>query len=276
LRRIAGFLIGALLLGACATDTGGSAEDRLSVVAAFFPVADAAGRIGGDRVRVTNLTPAGAEPHDLELTTAALDSVIDADVVLYLGGGFQPALEDALDKAEGSVVDLLDGLELHAEDPHVWLDPVLWSEVAEKIEDAFADATDAERGDAYRRELADLDEEFEDGLASCERDLVVTSHAAFTYMTKRYGLKQEAISGISPEAEPDPQRLAELADLVRHEDVTTIFTETLVSPDVARSLAREAGVRTDVLDPLEGEPDGGYFDGMRSNLGALQKALGCR
>ncbi len=276
MRRIAGFLIGALLLGACATDTGGSAEDRLSVVAAFFPVADAAGRIGGDRVRVTNLTPAGAEPHDLELTTAALDSVIDADVVLYLGGGFQPALEEALDKAAGTVVDVLEGLELHEGDPHVWLDPVLWSEVAEKIEDAFADATDAERGDAYRRELAVLDEEFEDGLASCERELVVTSHAAFTYMTKRYGLKQEAISGISPEAEPDPQRLAELADLVRHEDVTTIFTETLVSPDVARSLAREAGVRTDVLDPLEGEPDGGYFDGMRSNLGALQKALGCR
>jgi zinc transport system substrate-binding protein len=111
---------------------------------------------------------------------------------------------------------------------------------------------------------------------------MVTSHAAFGYLAARYGLIQQPIAGISPEAEPDPRRLAELADLVRREGVTTVFTETLVSPRVANTLAREAGVHTAVLNPVEGlspEEVGrgeNYVSVMDANLRTLRQALECR
>lgn len=274
----------ALSAGACARDEAGGRPDRTQVVASFYPLAEAAERIGGDRVRVANLTPAGAEPHDLELTPRALDQLLDADLVLYLGAGFQPAIEEALPDVEGDVVDALDGLPLHDDesDPHVWLDPVLWASVVRRVGDALERAQPDGASDHGEREavyLADIQEvhsEYEKALRSCERDLLVTAHEAFGYLAERYDLREEPIAGISPEAEPDPKRMAGLADLVADEDVTTIFTETLVSPKVAESLARQAGVKTAVLDPLESEPDGGYAAGMRANLQALSKGLGCR
>ena len=269
--------IAALALGASscaprADPPGGGA----SVVAAFYPIADAARSIGGDRIRVADLTPPGVEPHDLELSTKALDLVLDADLVLYFEG-FQPALDAAVADARGQIVDLSEGLRLRRGDPHVWLDPRLWARVVERIEGAIARvAVDATDGRRYVEGLQALDEAFEEGLASCRRDLIVTAHGAFGYLADRYGLRQESISGLGPEAEPDPRRLADLADLVRAENVTTVFTEELVSPKIAQALAKEAGVTTDVLDPLESEPDGGYTGAMRRNLRKLREALGCR
>jgi zinc transport system substrate-binding protein len=208
-----------------------------------------------------------------------------------------------LSDVEGEIVDVLEGLpvregehepqededeevEEHAEDegidPHVWLDPLLWSRAVQKVGGALArvdpDGADGyrEREAAYVNEIDALDDEYEQGLGSCKRNLLVTAHTAFGYLAERYGLHEEAIAGISPEAEPDPKRMAELADLVEEEDVTTIFTESLVSPKVAESLARQVGVKTAVLDPLESEPEGGYAEGMRENLDALTKGLGCR
>jgi zinc transport system substrate-binding protein len=278
LKYVAIASLGTLLAAGCATSAGDASG--ASVVAAFYPIAEAAERIGDDRVEVTDLTPPGAEPHDLELTTDALDAVLDADLVLYLKG-FQPALDDAIADAEGRAVNLLDGLQ-HDDDPHVWLDPRLWARAVDAIADAIVeiDPDGAEdhrsRAAGYANVLSALDETFEAGLASCDRDLVVTAHDAFGHLAGRYGLRQESISGVSPEAEPDPRHLADLTDLVRGEGVTTVFTEELVSPKVARALAREANVKTDVLDPIESEPDGGYADAMRRNLRKLEEALGCR
>ena len=272
----------AVLAAACAP-SGQDDSGRMDVVASFAPLAEAAERIGNERVRVVDLTPAGAEPHDLELTTRSLDRLLDADVVLYIGGGFQPSIEESLGKTEGLVLDVLDGLPLReGNDPHVWLDPVLWSRVATNIGRALARAdregTDdfREASAAYVAELDALHGTYEQGLTRCERDLFVTSHDAFGYLADRYDLRTEAIAGISPEAEPDPKRMAEVADVVAERGVTTIFTETLVSPKVAESLARQTGVETAVLDPLESLPDGGYVGGMRANLRALRKGLGCR
>lgn len=269
----------------------------MRVVASFYPIAEAARRIGGSNVEVRNLTPPGVEPHELELASDDLDTVFDADVVLFLGEGFQPALEEAIDRAEGEVVNLLEGEELleatdeHAEesglDTHIWLDPARWSKVVSKIATALrgADADHADgynsRARAYVNELEELDDAFDGGLKTCERKLLVTNHAAFGYLAERYGLILESISGISPEAEPDPERLAELADLVEKEGVTTIFAETLVSPKVAETLAREARVEVRTLNPVEGLTEEQIDDGedytsvMAKNLRELQAALGC-
>jgi zinc transport system substrate-binding protein len=263
------------------------------VVASFYPVAEAAVRVGGGRVDVTNLTPPGVEAHDLELAPDDVEAIVTADVVLYLGGGFQPGLEEALGDAEGTVIDVLDGLptewapETDVVDPHVWLDPELYSGIVDTVERALASAEPqgadgfALNATAFEDDLARLDAEFADGLATCERRVIVTAHEAFGYLARAYGLSQEAITGLSPEAEPDARRLAQLKVFVEQRGITTIFTEAQVSPEVAETLASEAGVTTAVLNPLESlteaQTDAGedYGSVMRENLEALRGALGC-
>jgi zinc transport system substrate-binding protein len=269
---------------------GSESDDRPGVVASFYPLAEAARQVGGDRVRVENLTPPGAEPHDLELTASQVAEIQDADVVLLLGDGFQPAVEKAAAGRPGTM-ELLPTLGPAAgdsDDPHVWLDPVLFSAVVDHVAGALSRVEPAQRAafaagaDAYKVQLGDLDRDYRAGLSDCPRREILTAHEAFGRLAARYGLTQQSIAGLAPETEPEPDRLAELADLVRRRGVTTIFTETLVSPRVADALARETGARTEVLDPLEGlsrdDADEGatYVSVMRDNLARLRAALGCR
>ena len=259
----------------------------MEVVAAFYPLAYAAEQVGGRNVDVRNLTPAGAEPHDLELSPRDVGRVRSADVVLMLGDRFQPALERAAKDADGTVVDLLSDLPLlgpsavdegGSHDPHVWLDPVRYERIVARV------AREIPGGSAqsFDRRLRALDAEFEDGLAHCERHTFVTSHAAFAYLARRYGLKQVAISGLSPEIEPAPRALEGVVREVQRSGATMVFFETLVSPRLAETVAREAGARTAVLNPIEGlteeQANAGadYFSLMRENLRALREALGCR
>ena len=254
------------------------------MVAAFYPLAYAAERIGGPAFDVTNLTPPGAEPHDLELTPQEVARIQKANVVLYLSHGFQPAVSKAVEQARGKKVDILAGLPLHAAeeaglsaDPHVWLDPILFARVVNRIGTALGRPSAALVAD-----LRKLDTEYRQGLRDCKRHEIVTSHAAFGYLAARYGLTQVSITGLAPESEPTPQQLAHVIQIVRRTHATTVFFETLVSPRLADTVAREVGARTAVLDPIEGlkpaEQKSGenYMTLMRSNLTALRKALACR
>jgi zinc transport system substrate-binding protein len=270
-------------LAACAGGSGeesGGGSGKETVVVAFYPLAFAATEIGGDSVEVKNLTPPGAEPHDIEVSPQDVAELSDADVVLLLGRGFQPQLEDAAGSGD-DVVRLLDapGLDVHANgDPHVWLDPVRYARVVDRIGQVLGKQAAA---DALDRRLMDLDEEFRAGLAHCERREIVTSHEAFGYLAERYGLEQVAITGLSPEAEPEPEKLQNVVDLVRAHGVTTIYFETLVSPRIAETVARETGAKTAVLNPIEGlteeEAANGedYFSLMHEDLAALRAGLGC-
>jgi zinc transport system substrate-binding protein len=285
--RITFIALGLVVAGAVAsalafsTGSGSGHGGKTQVVAAFYPLAYAAEQIGGRRVRVTNLTPAGAEPHDLEVSAADVSSVREADLVLLLGHGFQPQLERAARGAAGTVLSLLDtpGLDRFADgDPHVWLDPLRYALVVTAIGRALHDRQAADRLVA---KLRALDHEYRAGLAHCARRDIVTSHAAFAYLGQRYRLRQVSIEGLNPEGEPVPRKLAQVVDLVRRLGVTTVYFETLVSPKLARTVARETGARTAVLDPIEGltssEIANGadYFSVMRSNLAALREGLGC-
>jgi zinc transport system substrate-binding protein len=288
----------ALILASCSTNDGADSPGSTTVVAAFFPIQEAASRAGRGAVLVFNLTPPGAEPHDLELTPDGVERIQSADVVLYLGGGFQPALEDALSGAEGETVDLLAGLDTlppppgeAAEglsvDPHVWLAPSLYAEMVNEVAEALANAdpdsasTFRANAKAFEADIDQVDLQYQEGLAHCQRHIIVTSHEAFGYLASAYGLTQEAITGLSPEAEPGPARLAELKDFVQRQGITTIFTEELMSPKVAQTLAQEAGVQTKVLSTLEGltpeeEAAGAdYISLMLDNLATLEKALDC-
>jgi len=258
-----------------AAGCGGQARSGRSVVASFYPLAWAAQETGGAGVHVRNLTPPGAEPHDIELTPREVGAIQKADVVLLLSHDFQPSVSDAARDARGTVVEV-GGPELP--DPHVWLDPMRFARVAERIGNALGRPR---RGAALATRIRRLDAEYRRGLAHCARREFVTTHGAFAYLAARYGLKMVAITGIDPEAEASPRKLASLAALVRRDGVGTVFFERLVSPKLAETVAREAHVRTAVLDPIEGltpaEQKAGvdYLVLMRQNLRALRLALRC-
>lgn len=274
-------IVAGVVLALASGDQGPSNSGSKRVVAGFYPLAFAAQELGGSDVEVDNLTPPGAEPHDLEPTPQDVQALESANLVLLLGQGFQPALERAAEGAQGRVAELLDipGLDVHPGDPHVWLDPVRFEAVVRAIAGALGDRAAAQ---PLVRRLQDLDREYRAGLADCTHREIVTSHEAFGYLADRYGLHQVAISGISPEAEPTPRALQHVVDVVRRTGATTVFTEPLVSPRLADTVASETGASTAVLDPIEGltpdEQDAGddYFTLMRANLATLEKGLGCQ
>lgn len=279
---------------------------NLSVVATFYPLEDFARHVGGETVTVESIVPAGAEPHEYEPTPQDILRAYQADVFLLNGAGMDPWAEKIrpeLEKRGITVVEMSEKTELlpgeHEEeghvgeeeslyDPHFWLDPVAAGKEAEAIHDAFV-ARDPEHQEVYTRNadaflqtLRTLDTEYRESLADCRLRTVVTTHDAFAYLAKRYGFETLPISGLSPEAEPTPGRLAELTVTVRKEGIKYIFFETLVSPKVAETLARETGAQTLVFDPIEGLSDedrtsgADYVSVMRGNLDNLKRALECR
>ncbi|WP_329278581.1 zinc ABC transporter substrate-binding protein [Streptomyces sp. NBC_00691] len=312
--------LGVVTLSACAgtSDAADKGSDgKLDVVASFYPMQYLAEQIGGGHVAVDTLTKPGVEPHDLELKPRQIGELGKADVVLYLKG-IQPAVDDAI--AQAGVKNTVDAATLttlekhgtevgheghdhaegeHAEeeaghdhgsesgaDPHIWLDPVKYAEVAKGVGTALEKADPANAAD-YRKntdalveKLGGLNTDFANGLKNTETKTFITTHSAFGYLAERYGLDQESISGIDPESEPSPARIKELQDVAKKDKVTTVFFETLASDKTARTLAGDTGLKTDVLDPLEGITDTSkgddYIEVMRSNLAALQKALGAK
>ena len=284
----------ALALAGTAT-TGCSSDDgddsgKIEVVAAFYPLAEVVRQVGGAHVEVADLTPAGTEPHDLEPSTDDVDQIEDADLVVIMGRDFQTAIERVVERRDGATLEVLDalGVPKDSNDPHVWLDPIQMQQIVDAVEVALAKAdpdnaaTFEANADAYNQQLDALDANYEQGLGTCKSRIIVTAHEAFGWLAQRYNLDEHAISGIDPEREPDPRRLAELADLVREKQITSVFTEELLSPKIAEALAREAGVTTEVFDPVESiakkkQADGAdYLSVMRDNLQTLRAALVCR
>lgn len=288
-------LIAALALSACASaagTTGNQAADKLEVVASFYPLAFATEQIGGAHVAVTSLTKAGAEPHDVELTPRDVASVSKARLVVF-EKGLQGAVDQAvtsqggdrgLDVAPAAGLDLL-VQSTGSKDPHFWLDPQRYSDVARVISERLSSIDPAGKADyamnaeTFEDKLAALGQEFKAGLASCHRKEIVTSHAAFGYLAQRFGMTQIAINGLSPDQEPKAADLAAVSAYAKAHGVTTIYAETLVSPAIAQTVAHESGATMATLDPIEGLTDKSegkdYFEVMRSNLKALQAGQGC-
>ncbi|MDQ3157780.1 MAG: metal ABC transporter substrate-binding protein [Actinomycetota bacterium] len=301
---ILGVTVCALMLGACGSGAGTKGSST-QVVAAFYPFAFVAAEVGGTNVAVDNLTSPGVEPHDLELKPKQVGSVQNADLVLF-EKHFQAAVDEAVDQAGRNDKDTVDVAELvrlqplpagtdedgadekhgHDEDdPHVWLDPVNMIAVTEAVR-AKLSAIDPDHAASYDKnaaaltaKLKDLDKSFSAGLARCQTSKIVTSHAAFGYLAKRYGLEQVAIAGIDPSNEPSPAQLADITKLVRKNKITTIFTEELVSPAIASTVAQETGAKTATLDPIEGlsdeTADENYLTLMAKNLAVIEKANNC-
>jgi zinc transport system substrate-binding protein len=274
--RVLAIGIALFALAGCASNQEDFSREPHRYLASFYPLAWATERVTSESsADVVNLTPPGVEPHDIELSPSDVKTIDDAELVIYLGDGFQPALEDAVESRQGRSLDLLQ----EGEDPHIWLDPIRFARAVEQIARAVGGAGSGSR---VIQTLKELDLRYRRGLADCDRRTIVTTHAAFGQLAARYGLTQIALAGRSPESEPSPRDLERLIEEVRRSQATTVFVEPLVSSRVAETVARESGARVATLDPIEGLSQDrlgagdDYLSVMRSNLAALRKALGCR
>lgn len=294
-------------------------SDQLTIVASAYPFQFIAERVAGDHALVANLTTPGQEPHDVELTARQTASVSDADLVIFLKSFQAVVDEAVAQSGNPNVLDAATVIPLqplaHSEheheegheeppedhdheaeeghedpdhgnlDPHVWLDPKNMGTIATVVAQQLSTIDPAHAAD-YTDNAANLvtamttlDERFATGLASCTRTEFFVTHAAFGYLAGKYGLDQVAVTGLSPDDEPSPARIAEIQHEAREHGVTTIFYETMVSPAVAQTIADDLGLATDVLDPIEGiTPQSrgqDYVAVMEANLAALQKANDC-
>ena len=317
-------LVSAAMLSGC-TGTAAAPEDsakveardtegrKLNVMASFYPMYDFAVKTGGDKAEVTNMVPAGTEPHDWEPTASDIKNLEEADLFVYSGAGMEYWVDDvllSLDTKKLVSAEASHGLTLrtgqshdgeehegareHAGeeerdqgdfDPHVWLSPVNAKREMENIKDAFVKADPENKAyyeanyGTYGEKFDRLDQEYKDTLSALPNKNIVVSHEAFGYLCDAYDLTQMGIEGLSPDSEPDPARMAEIIEFVKANKVKVIFFEDMVSPKVAETIAAETGAKTQVLNPLEGLSDeelkGGadYFSVMEDNLKQLEAAL---
>lgn len=294
------FIIIAVSIGFIAISSNKTriSSGKLKVIASFYPMYFFAQQIGGNKADVSSITPASAEPHDYEPTAQDIARINDGNMLVLNGGKLEAWGDKIKEQVKGTnvlVVTAGDGLANKTlnengqtiQDPHVWLNPILAKKEVTIIEKGY-EKIDPKNADYFRTnakkledELDKLDLEFKAGLASCQKKDFVTSHAAFGYLAVQYGINQVAISGVSPDEEPSSQKLAEISDLVKKENIKIIFFESLVSPKLSQTIAQETGATTMVLDPIEGltkedlQAGKNYSTVMRSNLLALQTALQC-
>lgn len=299
---VAALITAALALTGCTSiSTATTAPNRISVIASAYPLQFLVERIIGDSGTVTNLTQPGAEPHDLELSAKQVAEMASVDAVVYIAG-FQSAVDAAVTTASPKVaVDVSQGLALlkagadgaatggqispTAIDPHIWLSPTNMAAMAQTISTALSAekpelaATFAANTTKLVADLSTLNSSYKTGLAKCARTEFITSHAAFGYLARDYGLAQIPIAGLDPTQEPTAARIAEVQQLATQYHVTTIFFETLVSDTVAKSIAGDLGLKAAVLDPIEGitstSAGTNYLEVMASNLTALREANQC-
>ncbi len=273
--------------------------EKKSVNTSFYPLYFFTTEIGGDKVQVTNITPAGAEPHDYDPTPQEIAGIESSPLLILNGANLEAWGSRITEELEGKgkvVViageDLADQkIEEDGEiirDPHVWLSPVLAKKEADKILDGLK-KVDPENSSFYERNAANLkikldklDNDYKQGLKSCKRKDIVTSHAAFSYLGGAYGLSQVTVTGISPDEEPSSKQLAEVSKLAKAGNVKYIFFESLVSPKLSETIADEIGAQTLVLDPIEGvspedmQAGRNYITIMEDNLKNLKIALECK
>jgi len=265
---------------------------KINVVTSFYPLYEFSKRIGDEKADVSILVPAGAEPHDWEPGPRDIIKIESAQIFVYNGAGLEPYVDKIITKTESRkliVVDSSEGIELIKEggtpDPHIWLDPVLVKHQVDAIEKAFikADPKDSDyymaNAQALRQDLDALDANISKELAPAKKKVFITAHAAFGYFAKRYGLTQIAIAGLSPDIEPSPAKITEIVKLSQENKVKYIFFETLLSPKLSETIAKEAGAQTLMLNPIEGLSEDqikqgeNYFTLMRENVKNLKLAL---
>jgi zinc transport system substrate-binding protein len=285
-------------LGSLTTDPASqdpSPQRKVKVVASFYPILEFVKKVGGDRVEVSSLIPQGMEPHDFDPTVQQVQNAESADMLVYNGGGLEgPWIKKinakfAVDSSQGLILPRINGTELTADDPHIWLDPILAKEQVKKIREGLIKVDPRytvyynENAKEFMSELDSLDGIIKSELSDCEKRHFIAFHNAFSYFANRYGLTQHSIQGLSPEAEVSPQQIQQTIELARGRDIDTIYSEDLIDPRLANVIAQEIpSGKVLVLSPIEGinkeeqNAGEGYLNKMRENLEILKIGLKCK
>ena len=301
-------MIGALLFAACGnTNKEADKKEDLTIVTTFYPIYDFTKEIVGDEGNVKLLIPAGTEPHDFEPSAKERAEISDADVFVYNSSDmefFVDSLKDSVDSKQTLMIEAAKGIDrlesqevdeheeseeghdhAHEYDPHVWLDPVLAIKevrtIAGELGEKYPDKKEifTKNADAYIKKLEALDQKYSEELKNATNRTFVTQHAAFAYLANQYNLEQVAISGVSPDQEPTPSRLAELKEFVKKNNIKVIYFEENASSKVAETLSNETGVKLEVLNPLESltneqiKAGENYISVMEKNLEALKESI---
>ncbi|HFD1706781.1 TPA: zinc ABC transporter substrate-binding protein [Enterococcus faecium] len=301
-------MIGALLFAACGnTNKEADKKEDLTIVTTFYPIYDFTKEILGDEGNVKLLIPAGTEPHDFEPSAKERAEISDADVFVYNSSDmefFVDSLKDSVDSKQTLMIEAAKGIDrlesqeadeheeseeghdhAHEYDPHVWLDPVLAIKevrtIAGELGEKYPDKKEifTKNADAYIKKLEALDQKYSEELKNATNRTFVTQHAAFAYLANQYNLEQVAISGVSPDQEPTPSRLAELKEFVKKNNIKVIYFEENASSKVAETLSNETGVKLEVLNPLESltneqiKAGENYISVMEKNLEALKESI---
>lgn len=284
-------LIMILSITGCASNNTMSSEKddgkTIKIYTTIYPIYDFTKKIVGDKAYVENLVPVGAEPHDYEPSPKQIAKIYDGDVFIFLGENLEPwakQIEEQLKKKGVTVVEVGKDI-IENNDPHIWLDPILAKQMSKIIYNAVV-SVDRENEQYYKKnhtslehKFTKLDEDYRQTLSKVKRKDIITGHSAFGYLAARYGLNQISIKGLSPQAEPSPKKMAELVELCKEKNVKYVFFETLASPKLSQTLAKEAGASTMVLNPIGGltqaeiDNNEDYFSIMEKNLVNLKKAL---
>ncbi|WP_138204976.1 metal ABC transporter substrate-binding protein [Haloimpatiens lingqiaonensis] len=272
-------------------------ENKISVYTSFYAMYDLTKKIGGDKVNITNIVPAGIEPHDWEPKPSNIAELEEADVIVYNGAGMEGWIDKVLKtlknkdliavetSKEIKLLDNAHGDEHLKHDPHVWLNPMNAKKQMEAIKDALVKADPSNKSyyeknyEDNARKMDQLDKKYKEAVGKFTQKNMVVSHEAFGYLCDAYGLKQVGIEGLNAESEPSPARMAEIVNYVKENNVKYIFSEELLSPKVAEAISKETGTKIAILNPLEGIKDEDmnagkeYFSIMNDNLEILKKAL---
>lgn len=296
------FIIGLLIVGLISVQTQNPAttnSDKLKISASFYPLVFFAEEIGKDKVDVSNITPAGAEPHDYEPSGRDIANIMNSRLLILNGLGLEAWGNDVqknIDQSQTSVITVGDTLVsrqiiengVNSIDPHVWLSPVMAEQIVDSITRAMisADSKDEivfiSNASSLKMRLSELDQEYRAGLRNCTQKNIITSHAAFGYVGNNYGFGQQSIAGLSPDSEPSTRQMADITNYAKSNNVRYIFFESLVNPKLSQAVASETGAQILVLNPLEGltpadiREQKDYFSEMRSNLTNLTLALECK
>jgi len=306
-----------VFMTACGNNEPEAASDKeISVVTSFYPIYYMTTEIGGEHVKVTNLIATGVEPHDWSPKSKDLLTASKADLLLYHGVGLETWIENfkqGLEKDSNVLVkEVSTGITLiepsaeehdhdhdaheedadghnhehsHGLDPHTWVSPKSALILAENIKNSLVEV-DAEHAEAYEQnyetlkaKLLELDGKYEEELGRVNNRTIVVSHQSFGYVARDYNLQQISIMGLSPNAEPRAQDIKRIAEQVKEQGVNVIFFEELVSDNLAKMLASEAKVDTNVIYSLEGlttkqeQAGENYLTLMERNLQNLVEAL---
>jgi len=285
------------------------------IVTSFFPITHLVQKIVGDQAEVVQLLPTGAEAHDYSPTPEQMKIIEKSDLVIVLGESMEPytaKLEQeriaknqafldftetvmTIEVAEGKHEEKgHDETEEHGaendahhhewRDPHIWLSPRAYSQMADviisEIQKTLPNITIDSSVTALKSELIGLDNEYTEGLKECSQRTFVTSHEAFAYLARDYNLTQVSVTGISPEEEPSPKTMIDIIERIKREKITALFSEPLVSQKLINTIALETGAKTYLLHPLEslsaGETSLGYVGVMKQNLVYLKSGLNCQ